>query len=195
MASGQITIVPMTQHDDDKAGDQYTNREETGDGPSDGSWEDFVKSHQDDLGSVASSGTARRFERKARRRERRESKKSQFDVKDLEGDSFVGGGGHGPRDFESSWLDVDRVMDQSSDFTPPNPDLSNLGHSRLLFIALTVLGAAGLLASLLIPSWGMLLGSIGAFCLLIGVTGLITGRKNFRDPSSGLFDDDRHFRR
>lgn len=175
----------MTEHKNNNAGEQYNSGEGTGAEQGDEAWEDFLDSHADDLDALESSRTARKFEKQARKSE----KKAALKAEDLNRDSFVGGAG--PRDFQgSSWLDTDEVMDQSSVFTPPNPDLSDLGRSRIVFILLTVLGLVCFFLTIFIPRWSGLTGTLAGLLLLIGIAGLIVDRKNFRDASSGLFDDD-----
>ncbi|WLT11219.1 hypothetical protein [Bifidobacterium asteroides] len=119
----------MTEHKHNDAGKQYNSEAGTGSPQGDEEWADFLNSHADELGSLESSRTAKEFEKKARKSE----KKAALRAEDLKRDSFVGGSG--PRDFQgSSWLDTDEVMDQSSNFVPPNPDLSDLGRRRVAFI-------------------------------------------------------------
>ena len=181
----------MTEHKHNDAGNQYNSEAGTGSSQGNDEWMDFLNSHADELGSLESSKTAKEFEKKALKSE----KKAALRAEDLKRDSFVGGSG--PRDFQGrSWLDTDEVMDQSSNFVPPNPDLSDLGKRRMAFIIMTVLGLVCFFLTILIPRWSGLTGLLAGLLLLIGIAGLIIDRKNFRDASSGLFDDDeRHYRR
>ncbi|KJY64330.1 hypothetical protein [Bifidobacterium polysaccharolyticum] len=181
----------MTEHKHNDAGNQYNSEAGTGSSQGNDEWMDFLNSHADELGSLESSKTAKEFEKKARKSE----KKAALRAEDLKRDSFVGGSG--PRDFQGrSWLDTDEVMDQSSNFAPPNPDLSDLGKRRMAFIIMTVLGLVCFFLTILIPRWSGLTGLLAGLLLLIGIAGLIIDRKNFRDASSGLFEDDeRHYRR
>ena len=175
----------MTEHKNNNAGEQYNSDEGTGSAAENGEWENFLNSHADELNSLESSRTARKFEKKARQSE----KKAALKAEDLRQGSFVGGAG--PRDFRgSSWLDTDEVMDGSSTFTPPDPDLSDLGRSRIVYIIMTVLGLVCFFLTLLIPEWSRLTGILAGLLLLIGISGLIIDRKNFHQSSSGLFDDD-----
>ena len=175
----------MTEHKDNDAGKQYNSEAGTGSSQGDGEWEDFLNSHADELNPLESSRTAKEFEKKARKSE----KKAALKAEDLRQDSFVGGAG--PRDFQGrSWLDTDEVMDQSSNFIPPNPDLSDLGRRRVAFIIMTVLGLVCFFLTIFMPRWSGLTGLLAGLLLLIGIAGLIIDRKNFRDASSGLFDDD-----
>lgn len=181
----------MTEHKDNDAGKQYNSEAGTGSSQVDEEWADFLNSHADQLGSLESSRTAKEFEKKARKSE----KKAALKAEDLKRDSFVGGSG--PRDFQGrSWLDTDEVMDQSSNFVPPNPDLSDLSRRRASFMIMTVLGLVCFFLTIFIPRWSGLTGLLAGLLLLIGIAGLIIDRKNFRDSSSGLFDDDeRHYQR
>ena len=175
----------MTEHKDNDAGKQYNSEAGTGSSQGDGEWEDFLNSHADELNPLESSRTAKEFEKKARKSE----KKAALKAEDLKHDSFVGGAG--PRDFQGrSWLDTDEVMDQSSNFIPPNPDLSDLGRRRVAFIIMTVLGLVCFFLTIFMPRWSGLTGLLAGLLLLIGIAGLIIDRKNFRAASSGLFDDD-----
>lgn len=80
----------------------------------------FLDEYSDDLGDVERSHTAKKFDRHATRKEKREEKKAILSVNDLKQGSFVDSSG--PRDFtQSSWLDTDDVMDRGSVFTPPIP--------------------------------------------------------------------------
>lgn len=175
----------MTEHKNNKAGEQYNSGQGSGQESGDAAWENFLNSHSDEVDALESSRTARKFERQARRSE----KKAALRAEDLSQGSFVGGSG--PRDFQgSSWLDTDTVMDQTSTFTTPNPDLKDLGWSRIVFIIMTLAGLVCFFLTLFLPRWAGLTGILSGFLLLVGITGLIISRKNFRDSSSGLFDDD-----
>ncbi|BDR54795.1 hypothetical protein KIMH_09060 [Bombiscardovia apis] len=182
MTSTTVTLRRMTQHknsnDDDKPQHSADSSQSSG-SSSDDSWQAFVSAHSDDLSDIESSHTAKRFERKARK----DSKKAALKASDLDHSAFVSassGAGRGPRDFSSSWLDTDQVMDQASDFVPPNPQLGHPSAAIVLYALLSLIGVIGLVAALFAPRLPGILGPIFALCTLIGVAGLISSRKDFR---------------
>ncbi|RBP99560.1 hypothetical protein [Bifidobacterium xylocopae] len=180
----------MTQHKDSNADDKPQNPKGPirRDGKDDGDyWGEFLAAHQDDLGDVASSSTARKFERKVQRDEKHAALKAS----DLDRSTFVGGGqgpGRGPRNFSSSWLDTDEIMDRSSDFTPPDPALGPMRGLTLLYSILTVVGILGLVLTLFIPHPPSVLGPVFGLCSMIGIAGLIAGRGDFHQRRAP--DDD-----
>ncbi|BDR53167.1 hypothetical protein KIM372_10740 [Bombiscardovia nodaiensis] len=179
-----ITIIleSMTQHKDSNADDKPQHDPPSSKGENeqdDPDWQEFLQAHSDDLGDVESSGAARKFERHARR----EQKKAALKASDLDQSAFVGSGtgaGRGPRDFSTSWLDVDSVMDQGSDFRPPQPHLGHLSGGLLLLWVLTLVGLVGLVAALFLPHLPGFLGPLCALATLIGIAGLISSRPDFR---------------
>ncbi|NEG95827.1 hypothetical protein GFD17_03460 [Bifidobacterium sp. SMB2] len=161
-------------------------------GPNDGSdmdrqWEDFLASHEGDLNDVARSRSARKFDKAARKAE----KKARFDVNDLKDDAFATPPhGRGPRDFQGrSWLDTDDVMDDDSTFTPPNPDLGPVNRAAALFVGMTVVGVLCLVVSVLIPSVSALSGSVGGVLTLLGAGGLFMRHRGHSETRRDEFDD------
>ncbi|MCI1984200.1 MAG: hypothetical protein LKJ47_05450 [Bifidobacteriaceae bacterium] len=97
--------------------------------------------------------------------------------------------GSGPRDFQSSWLDVDD--DLGSDFTP-GPENSNVGSmkkSTVTFAIITVLGVLGLVLVLFVPQIAGLLGTIAGVLTLIGAAGLFMQLRGHSETRSNPFDD------
>ncbi|KAA8827696.1 hypothetical protein [Bifidobacterium myosotis] len=107
----------------------------------------------------------------------------------------------GPRDFTGrSWLDTDDVMDQYDDggFTPPNPELGPVRTSTALLVALLVIGLAGTIVMVLVPSlYGIpvvsaLLNIAFGLCTILGLGGLIVKALNRKDrpgDKGGFYDD------
>lgn len=153
----------------------------------DAAWAQFAAEHADDLNDVERSRNARRFEKHAQRRE----KEALLSVDDLDASAFAGGAGRGPRDFTgSSWLDTDDVMDRYGDpFTPPNPDLGPVDKSKLVFWILLVVGVAGIIGSVFLPSLAAVLGTVFGACALIGAAGLIVRHKGHAETKTDYFDD------
>ncbi|MDF7664072.1 hypothetical protein PT282_05275 [Bifidobacterium sp. ESL0763] len=152
-------------------------------------WQRFASEHADDLDEVSRSRQARRFERHAKRQE----KERLLSVDELDDDAFAGGGpsaGHGPRDFQgSSWLDTDAVMDEGSDFTPPNPRLGHLDAVKVVFWALLVVGVLGIIATALVPRMAGMLATVFGLCALVGAAGLIIQHRGHSQTRSDYFDD------
>ncbi|MCO6558386.1 MAG: DUF308 domain-containing protein [Bifidobacterium sp.] len=157
-------------------------------------WKQFEAEHADDLGDISSSRNAKRFEKRAKR----EEKKALLSVEDITPDSFANGFSsssssskpRGPRDFEgSSWLDTDNVMDSSDDFTPPNPDLGHPDPVKVVFWGLLVVGIAGLIAAVFFPRFAGIMGLVFGLCALIGGVGLLTKHKGFHQTQTDYYDD------
>ena len=155
----------------------------------DAAWAEFASSHADDLKAVEHSRNAKRFEKHAQRRE----KEALLSIRDLDQGTFTDDmpQGRGPRDFMgSSWLDADSVMDRhGDDFTPPNPSIGHVKVSKLVFWVLLVVGVAGIIASVFMPTLAAILGSIFGFCALVGAAGLIVQHKGYSQTRSDEFDD------
>jgi hypothetical protein len=191
-----ITIAIMTSHKDTKdADDEPTAGHESR--PSDSSdvndWERFTKEHADDLEGIANSSNARKFEKHARRQE----KKALMSIDDLSPDFFVAGrrkrdaiDGHGPRDFErSTWLDADDVMDGIDDFTPPNPSLGPINTVHVVFWTMLVAGVALIIAAAFLPRFAGVLGLLGGLSAVIGAAGLVLRHHNSIGKHPGWVDD------
>lgn len=152
-------------------------------------WNRFLDEYSDDLGEVERSRTARKFDRHATRQDKREEKRAILSVNDLKQGSFVDSSG--PRDFtQSSWLDTDDVMDRSSVFTPPNPDLGQIRWSRLICGILLVVGVAGIIATAFLPAWATVLGIVFGISILVGAvacsshTAVMTKRSETRKTTA-----------
>ncbi|WEV72937.1 hypothetical protein [Bifidobacterium sp. ESL0790] len=152
-------------------------------------WKRFEAEHADDLSDISQSRNAKRFEKRAQRQE----KETLLSADDLTPDAFADEGpasGRGPRDFEgSSWLDADKVMDEGSDFTPPNPHLGHLDAVKVMFWVLLVVGILGLIATVLVPRLAAVLATVFGLCALVGAAGLITQHRGHTETRSGYFDD------
>lgn len=191
------TVKGMTDHKDNNAanGDSRAQGGDGADTPDDAAWQDFVAAHSDDLGSVERSRTARKFEKEAKRKE----KEALLSVDDLTPDAFASGASRsgartgarsGPRDFTgSSWLDVDDVMDQGSDFVPPNPSIGHVRASKLVLWAMVVVGVAALVGCVLIPTLSTLLGAVGGALTILGAAGLLVMHKGHTQTRADEFDD------
>ena len=172
----------MTDHNNSSTGDSTGAAGSSGGSGDD--WEAFLSEHQHELHDIEHSKTARKFNKHAERQE----KQTLVSVHDLTSDAFVGGGG--PRDYRSSWLDTDDVMDQyGAGFTPPNPDLSNIKRSRLVFGLIFVIGIVGIIATVFIPHMASVLGVVFALCILVGAGGLLAQHKGHDETKRDEFDD------
>ena len=151
----------------------------------DAEWERFVGEHADDLDDVANSRSARKFERHARR----EEKKAMLSVDDLSSDAFVRRPA-GPRDFtRSSWLDVDDAMDAGNHFTPPDPDLGDVRRSTAVLGAMVALGVLGLIVSVLSPVLNGIIAGVSGVVLLVGAAGLFMRLRGHNETRRDIFDD------
>ena len=151
-------------------------------------WNRFLDEYSDDLGEVERSRTARKFDRHATRQDKREEKRAILSVNDLKQGSFVDSSG--PRDFtQSSWLDTDDVMDRSSVFTPPNPDLGQIRWSRLICGILLVVGVAGIIAPAFLPAWATVLGIVFGISILVGAGGLFVTHRGHDETKRDEEDD------
>ncbi|MDF7664791.1 DUF308 domain-containing protein [Bifidobacterium sp. ESL0745] len=155
-------------------------------------WKQFEAEHAEDLDDISNSRNAKRFEKHAKR----EEKKALLSVDDITPDSFAGGFSsssskqHGPRDFEgSSWLDADNVMDGFDDFTPPNPDLGHLDPVKVVFWALLIIGIAGLIAAVFFPRFAAIMGLVFGLCALIGGVGLLGMHRGHAPTQTDYYDD------
>ncbi|MCI1219378.1 MAG: hypothetical protein LKF99_02390 [Bifidobacterium sp.] len=159
-------------------------------GADDKLWAEFENAHADDLGDVAHSRNAKRFERQAARKE----KEALLSVSDLDEGAFTDDilrPARGPRDFTtSSWLDTDSVLDsQGSDFVPPNPSIGHIDATVIVFWALAVLGIAGVITSVLLPQFTTLLATVSGVCALIGGAGLLTRHHGRTNSTDDIFDN------
>jgi hypothetical protein len=187
----------MTDHKNSNPSEQQPNRE-----PDDGhsseqpgktqgsqsdTWSEFVNAHADEISSVERSRDAKRFERNAKKVQ----KKAALSVKDLKASAFTSAGHpSGPRDFEGrSWLDTDDVMDSGTSFTPPNPEIGKLRFGVLAFSILCILGLLAFAAAILLPSWSGTIGTIGGILMLIGGAGLFTQLRGHAQTRNDPFDD------
>ena len=192
----------MTDHKDSNARDGSPTPDGTNSGQDD--WERFEQEHADDLKSIERSRSARTFARKAAKAAKTsgrstarnpehsdsgnpDSEHDQVSVADLEADAFAGSGG--PRDFRTSWLSADDVMDQGDDFVEPNPRLGSVRASVLTFWLLLVVGVAGVIGSVFLPRLVGLLATVFGTMVLIGAAGLFIRHQGHRETRSGPDDD------
>lgn len=161
---------------------------------SEGSWQSFLKEHQE-LAGIDSSQEARDFERSARRRERQEmrSRKRRKTSRHrlphapharqerfLEPDGTTDGAEMnspepGPRDFERSILDMDSELERGDGhFLPPRDfDDRTLRLTRIVLLAMCLLGTLGVICSLVLPSFPRILAVLCAVLLIVGLAGSI----------------------
>ncbi|WEV41524.1 DUF308 domain-containing protein [Bifidobacterium sp. ESL0682] len=180
--------TPVDHHDDATETSAIMNN--TNGGNTDDMWKQFEAEHADDLSDISSSHNAKRFEKHAKR----EEKKALLSVEDITPDSFARGSSsskpHGPRDFVgSSWLDADDVMDSFDDFTPPNPDLGHFDPVKVVFWGLLIVGIAGLIALVFFPRFATIMGLVFGLCALIGGVGLLSVHKGHSQTRMDYFDD------
>lgn len=157
----------------------------------DADWAAFAAEHAADLDDVASSRSARRFERHAQRKE----KEALLSVNDLDAGTFTDDAiplhQRGPRDHVgTSWLDTDDVMDRyGDDFVPPNPKIGHIKTSKLVFWILLIVGVVGIIGSVFVPALAAILGSVFGVCAVVGGAGLIMQHKGHTETRSDPFDD------
>ena len=203
LALRQIRVVTMTDlhnsnADDKRPSEDPSNQDHSPEsGPESDAdlqeeWSAFESSYADELNDVASSRSARHFEKHAERKER----EALLSVKDLDQGSFADDArprGRGPRDYtHSSWLDVDSVMDHSgSDFIPPNPKLGHFNRTTFTLWSLLIIGVAGVIATVFFPALAAVLGTIFGACVLIGGAGLIIQHRDRGGHTSHDDDNDR----
>ena len=146
-------------------------------------WEAFLNDHAGELEDVERSRTAKRFDRHARR----EEKKTMLTADDLSDEAFTGAG-HGPRDYTSRWLDTDDVLDRHGmGFSAPNPSLKGIRVSKLICAAILAIGVVGIIVAACLPHIVGIVGLIAALCVLVGAGGLIAqheGRDVIHDDDS-----------
>lgn len=184
----------MTDLNNSNADDERTNPTPD-DGNLDDAWAAFAAAHADDLKDVESSRQAKRFEKHAQRKE----KEALLSVNDLDAGTFTDDvrpmrdrvNQQGPRDFTgSSWLDTDDVMDRyGEDFVPPNPQIGPVKTSKLVFWVLLIVGIAGLIGSVFVPSLAAILGTVFGLCAILGAGGLIMQHKGHTETRADEFDD------
>lgn len=176
-----ITVVPMTDHNNNNHDSSAASS------PEDDAWQDFLDAHADDLQDVSQSRTARKFDRHAQRQERREQSDKQpvLSVQDLHDGEFVGG--RGPRDYSSSWLDTDDVMDQYSGAMRASTfSFSHLRRSQIFLSIILVAGIIGIIVTACIHQIPNIVGIFSAFCILAGAAGLLSIRREHNSSN----DDD-----
>lgn len=155
------------------------------------SWESFLSDHADEIGGLESSRTARKFVRKAEKSDRKEAGRLLTDASRFDPSAFVvppnppnGSSGsshgapsspvgHGPRDFETSWLDADDVLERRGGFVPPDPHIPRSSMTIVAMTVLLVLGVFGIVASVMVPALSWWLGTVSGALLVLGITGLI----------------------
>lgn len=94
-------------------------------------------------------------------------------------DKILADGTQDPRNYRSSWLDTDRVMDDwGEDFVPPNPRINLKDKTLVTLWVLFALGVVGIIVSVVIPSFTGWISSIAGVCLLISSAGLLMRRGN-----------------
>ena len=152
----------------------------------DADWRNFVDSHSDDLSDIEKSHTARKFEKAAKK----EEKKRLLDAQDLTSDSFSStrSAGHGPRDFNNSWLDIDDSLGDE-DFVPGPANVGSFKRSTFVFAIMTVVGVLGLILVLFVPAIAGILATVAGLLTLIGAVGLVMQLRGHNETKSSPFDD------
>lgn len=142
----------------------------------DAAWAEFVNGHSEELSDVADSRTAKKFEKKAAREEKKATR-VKMQMKDFHSDVFVSAPPT-PRGYSTSWLDAD---DTDNHFTPANPTWSSIHGSAVTAAVLLVLGFVSVFAALALPGWRMLLGSVGGVLLILGFAIFVASPKKRKD--------------
>lgn len=130
-------------------------------------WSQFVSEHKKDFNDLEKSKSAKIF-RKRINQAAEPLRNIAFNTKP------------GPRDnTTSSWLDVDKTMDEyGDDFVAPNPHFKNVSITLIVVLwSVFVLGVLGMILSVLVPYFAIYTGSVSAFLFLIGGAGLLMSRK------------------
>jgi hypothetical protein len=171
-------------------------------------WRSLLEEHQQELGGLEHSHTARRFERTARRQERRQVR-HLLDAAQLRGRAFTKGHrsssagfgvdsdgadsssarstglGTGPRDYETSFLDID---EPGEPFSPGDGGLGHVRLSTLVFAILAIVGLVLVAVSLFVPMPALIDG-IGGLFLLVGGVGLFSNLRGHKDTQTDPSDD------
>jgi hypothetical protein len=158
-------------------------------------WDSFLAEHENDLGSLEESRAAKKFEKQAEKAERN----ALLDANDLKAHAFTMQSRiqaqqrmqaeEAPRGYRSSWLDADKVLDDASPFVPPDPDVSDIRKSSILFGILFVLGIAGVVVSAFLPGVIAFVAPVAGVLLIIGAAGLFTRLRGHSRTKSNPFDD------
>lgn len=153
----------------------------------DADWQNFLEAHGEDLTDIERSRTARKFEKHAEKQE----KKRLLDASDLTSDSFTAkpGVGRGPRDFRTSWLDMDDSLGDDGTFTPAPADLGSMKRSTIAFAIITLVGVLGLILVLFVPAIARILGTVAGLLTLIGAAGLVMQLRGHNETKTSPFDD------
>lgn len=155
-------------------------------------WQRFMDDHGQEFADLENSRTARHFERKAHRieeketrhlldaadlrrhalthRHRRIPKEEMPPFADASDNTTQDGPGHGPRDFETSFLDIDAPGEA---FAPSDGKLGHVRLSTLVFTIAAIVGLILVVLSLFLPMPAVVAG-IGGALLLIGAVGLFS---------------------
>lgn len=178
-------------HNQDGADSAANRSGSASNGNSDDSWESLLTEHEDELSSVEHSLTAHRFEHHAEKQEKKEAKRL-LNASDLRRDAFVSprsrignGLGTGPRDFETSFLDIDSP---GGSFVPSDGELGSVRLSTLVFTILTIVGLLLVALSLFLPI-ATILSAIGGLLLLVGAVGLFSNLRGHKETRKDSDDD------
>lgn len=152
------------------------------------SWESFLSDYADEISGLESSRTAKKFVRKAEKADKKGPSYLLVDASQFNPSAFVmppnqsnssssrasgSSVGHGPRDFETSWLDIDDVLERRGGFTPPKPHIPRSSMTTVAMTFLLVLGVFGVVVSIMAPTLSWWLRIISGVLLVLGITGLI----------------------
>lgn len=165
-------------------------------------WKEFLSEHSE-LSEVEHSSSARRFEKAARRQSHRNtsshnsqrvhrsffSRRAHAQADDQTGfrepdgsidNADINSSDSGPRDFDSSFLDTDHVLEhEDGPYVPPDADdPDTYQRSTAVFAAFLVIGIILLIICAFVPFLAGVLGTIGVVGVVIGGVGLYLQNKN-----------------
>ncbi|WP_300768464.1 hypothetical protein [uncultured Bifidobacterium sp.] len=133
-------------------------------------WREFEKEHAQELQDVASSRSAKRFERHIKR----QRKKALLSVDDLANGAFTDDvPSSGPRDFTHSSV----LSSPDDEFVPPDPHHERPRASIAVFAVLFVAGILAIIASTVVSGLTNTLVLVAGVSAVIGGVGLINTRR------------------
>jgi preprotein translocase subunit SecF len=158
-------------------------------GGNDTDWDAFLAEHENDLGAVQDSRAAKKFEKKAEKEERQ----ALLNAQNLKSRAFTAQARiqteDAPRTYQTSWLDVDNTMDDGSPFVPPDPDISDVRKSSIVFGILLALGVIGIVVSVFLPNIIAFLAPVAGVLLIIGAAGLFSHLRGHTETKANPFDN------
>lgn len=165
-------------------------------------WKEFLSEHSE-LSKVEHSSSARRFEKAARRRSHRNDSPhnsqgtyrslfsqrahaqadTQTGFREPDGsidNADINPSDSGPRDFDSSFLDTDHVLEhEDGPYVPPDADDPDTQkRSTAVFAAFIVIGVILLIVCAFVPFLARVFGTVGVVGIVIGGVGLFLQNKD-----------------